>query len=319
MRALPKSTDPNLIVGADGCSDAAVYLVADGVAIVQSVDFFAPIVDDPFVFGQIAASNSLSDIYAMGATPKLALNIVGFPEGKAEPELLHEILRGGAERVMAAGAVVAGGHSVRDQEIKYGLCATGIVDPASMRSNADAKPGDVLVLTKPLGTGIIATANKAERCPDDVLDRACESMIALNDQASLAATACGATAATDITGFGFAGHTIEMAKASGVSIHVDLDALPLLEGVLALTDQSNMSGASFTNRDHCAADTLITDGTDETRVELVFDPQTSGGLLIAIAPDRAAALINDCLARGTTVAATVGRVESAGSHALVLE
>ncbi len=319
MRALPKSTDPNLLVGADDCSDAAVYLIAEGIAIVQSVDFFPPIVDDPFVYGQIAASNSLSDLYAMGAQPRVALNIVGFPEGEAEPEILHEILRGGAERVTAAGAVIAGGHSVRDQEIKYGLCATGIVDPALMRTNSAALPGDVLVLTKPLGTGIIATANKGGRCPADVLDRACESMIALNDKASEAATECDAKAATDITGFGLAGHTIEMAKASDVTIRIHLNALPLIEGALALTEAANLSGASGTNRAFCEADTLIPNDADSRRVELAFDPQTSGGLLIAIAPDRADALLEQCHARGVAVATIIGKVEDAGPHRLVFD
>jgi selenide, water dikinase len=319
VRALPKSTDPDLLVGADDCSDAAVYQIAPGVAIVQSVDFFAPIVDDPFVFGQIAAANSLSDLYAMGAKPRLALNIVGFPEGEADPELLHEILRGGAERVMAAGAVVAGGHSVRDREIKYGLCATGTVDPALMRTNGQAKPGDLLVLTKPLGTGIIATANKAERCPDDLLERACASMIALNDKASDAAAACGSVSATDITGFGLAGHTIEMAKASGVTIHMRLDTLPLLDGVLELADPANLSGASATNRAHCETDMQLPADADARRTELVFDPQTSGGLLIAVSPDRADALVEQCRAGGATDAAIVGSVEAAGTHSLVLE
>ncbi len=319
MRALPKSTDPNLLVGADDCSDAAVYLIAEGIAIVQSVDFFPPIVDDPFVYGQIAASNSLSDLYAMGAQPRLALNIVGFPEGEAEPELLHEILRGGAERVSAAGAVIAGGHSVRDQEIKYGLCVTGIVDPALMRTNCDALPGDLLVLTKPLGTGIIATANKAGRCPVDVLERACESMIALNDQASEAATESGAKAATDITGFGLAGHAIEMAKASNVTIRIHLDTLPLIEGALALAEPANLSGASTTNRTFCEPDTLIPGSADTKRVELAFDPQTSGGLLIAIAPDRADALLEQCHARGIAAATMVGQVETAGPHWLVID
>lgn len=319
MRALPPFTDDRLLIGADQSSDAAVYLIADGVAIAQSVDFFAPIVDDAFVFGQIAAANALSDLYAMGAEPRLALNIVGFPEGDAEPELLHEILRGGAERVIAAGAVIGGGHSVRDREIKYGLCVTGVVDPARMRSNQNAVSGDVVVLTKPLGTGIITTANKADRCPADVLERACASMIELNDRASAAASDCGARAATDITGFGLAGHTIEMADASDVTIRIELDRLPVIEGAIALAEPTNLSRASGTNREYCRAKMLIPPRADARLIEIVLDPQTSGGLLIAVQRDRADELVEACHGRGVENATIVGTVEPAGPHRLVLE
>ena len=205
MQGLPSFSDPNLLVGAEHFSDAGVYRLADGMAIVQSLDFFPPLVNDPFVFGQIAAANSLSDVYAMGGRPITAMNIVGFPDDKLGFDVLQEILRGGAERVLAAGAVLLGGHSVRDAEIKYGLSVTGIVDPDHMITNEAAAPGDVLVLTKPLGTGFVTTALRAGKCPDDVLAAACASMMRLNDTAAEAALSVGAKAATDITGFGLAG------------------------------------------------------------------------------------------------------------------
>ncbi len=248
MRELPKFDDPNLLVGAEGFSDAGVYRLRDDLLIVQSLDFFPPLVDDPFVYGQIAAANSLSDIFAMGAQPTTALNIVGFPDDKLELEILSKILAGGAERVIAAGAVIAGGHTVRDTEIKYGLSATGVVHPDQLLTNSKAQPGDKLVLTKALGTGFITTAFKTGHCPDDVLAAATESMAALNQAASQAAVECGAHAVTDITGFGMAGHAAEMAASSGVTVLLQASALPLLPGAELLARKGNKTRASATNR-----------------------------------------------------------------------
>ena len=205
MRGLPSFDDPDLIVGTDGFSDAGVYRLRDDLLIVQSLDFFPPLVDDPFTFGQIAAANSLSDIYAMGARPKTVLNIVGFPDDQLDLEILGQILQGGADRVQQAGAVVAGGHTVRDTEIKYGLSATGVVEPDKLITNRAALPGQTLVLTKPLGTGFVTTAFKANRCPEEVIAEASRSMAMLNAAGCEAAIAVGAKAATDITGFGLAG------------------------------------------------------------------------------------------------------------------
>lgn len=318
MRGLPKFNDPDLIVGAEGFSDAGVYRVAADILIVQSLDFFPPLVDDPFVFGQIAAANSLSDIYAMGAQPKTALNIVGFPDDQLELQILGEILRGGADRVLKAGAVIAGGHTVRDTEIKYGLSATGVVHPDRLVTNQRARPGDVLVLTKALGTGFITTAFKANRCPDDVLAAACRSMILLNAAGSEAAAAVGARAATDITGFGLAGHANELAQASGVTVAIDVARLPLLPGAAELARQGNKTRASATNRAFATPMTRFTGNPDALRLEFAFDAQTSGGLLISVAAERAGELVERAQAAGAEAACIVGEVLDKRDVSLIL-
>ncbi len=203
---MPARSDPNLLVGTETHDDAGVYRLTDAIALVQTIDFFPPVVDDPFVYGQIAAANALSDVYAMGGTPTTALNLVGYPDDKLGLEWLGEILRGGAERCSAAGCTIVGGHTVRDAEIKFGYAVTGVVHPQRIVTNATARPGDCLVLTKPLGTGFITTAHKASACPDDVLHAACASMIQLNNIGRDVMLAVGAHAATDVTGFGLAGH-----------------------------------------------------------------------------------------------------------------
>ncbi|MEO2021094.1 MAG: selenide, water dikinase SelD, partial [Pirellulaceae bacterium] len=302
--------DERLLVGLDGFSDAAVYLIKDDLCIVQSLDFFPPLVDDPFTYGQIAAANSLSDIYAMGAEPITALNIVGFPDDKLDLKILQEILRGGAERVALAGAVIAGGHTVRDAEIKYGLSATGTVLRGEMLTNQGAQPGDQLVLTKALGTGFITTAFKAGRCPDATLANAVESMVQLNGAASRAAVSLGATAVTDITGFGLAGHAGEMAQSSGVMLSIEVSSLPLLEGALALARQGNLTRASKTNRSFSASHLTIGSGVSNELVEFAFDAQTSGGLLISISEDRAGELVARLKDEGIAAACTIGSVET---------
>lgn len=308
MHDLPTWSDPNLLVGADQFSDAGVYRVADDLAIVQTVDFFPPAVDDPFTYGQIAAANSLSDVYAMGGRPITALNIVGFPDDKLPLDILQQILKGGADRVLQAGAVIVGGHSVRDAEIKYGLSVTGTVHPDRIMTNAGAKPGDVLVLTKGLGTGFVTTADRANRCPDDALQAAIDSMITLNASAALAAAECGAHAATDITGFALAGHGAEMAQASDVALEIEVGKLPLLHGALALAKAGHYSRANETNRSFTKPITRIEGQFDETLAEFLFDPQTSGGLLIALPPDNVDALLDRCIAAGLSAACIVGRV-----------
>ncbi|MFP6618753.1 MAG: selenide, water dikinase SelD [Pirellulaceae bacterium] len=310
VQALPKFDDERLLVGLDGFSDAAVYLIKDDLCIVQSLDFFPPLVDDPFTYGQIAAANSLSDIYAMGAEPITALNIVGFPDDKLDLKILQEILRGGAERVALAGAVIAGGHTVRDAEIKYGLSATGTVLRGEMLTNQGAQPGDQLVLTKALGTGFITTAFKAGRCPDATLANAVESMVQLNGAASRAAVSLGATAVTDITGFGLAGHAGEMAQSSGVMLSIEVSSLPLLEGALALARQGNLTRASKTNRSFAASQLTIGSDVSNELVEFAFDAQTSGGLLISIGEDRAGELVARLKDEGIAAACTIGSVET---------
>jgi selenide,water dikinase len=318
VRDLPKFDDPNLIVGTEGFSDAGVYRLQDDLLIVQSLDFFPPLVDDPFTFGQIAAANSLSDIYAMGGRPVTALNIVGFPDDQLELKILGEILRGGADRVQQAGAVIAGGHTVRDAEIKYGLSATGVVAPDKLMTNQGARAGDVLVLTKALGTGFITTAFKANRCPEEVIAHASESMAMLNAAASQAAVAVGAKAVTDITGFGLAGHANEMALSSDVTLIIELQRLPLLPGALELAKKGNATRASATNRSYSEATLRIDADADPLLSEFVFDAQTSGGLLISVPEDRAGDLIDRAQSAGVTATCIVGYVEPKQDVSVVL-
>ena len=318
VRGLPSFDDPDLIVGADNFSDAGVYRLRDDLLILQSLDFFPPLVDDPYRFGQIAAANSLSDIYAMGGTPKTALNIVGFPDDKLSLDVLAEILNGGAERVKAADAVIAGGHTVRDAEIKYGLSVTGVARPDELMTNGGARPGDRLVLTKPLGTGFVTTAFKARRCPDDVIESATESMAQLNRAGSEAARSVSANAATDITGFGLAGHTGEMAQSSDVTLVLELDRLPLLPGAAELAAAGNLTRASKTNRSAAEPIMRIEGTPDPIRLEMAFDAQTSGGLLISVPADRTEALVRACHDAGATVASVIGEVLEKQAEFLVL-
>jgi len=308
VRDLPKFNDPNLLIGAEGASDAGVYRLRDDLLIVQTVDFFPPLVDDPFVFGQIAAANSLSDVYAMGGDPVTALNVVGFPDDQLGLDVLSEILRGGADRVIQAGAVIVGGHTVRDTEIKYGMSVTGVVKPEHLMTNRNAKPGDVLVLTKSLGTGFVTTAFKAGRCPDSTLAAAIESMIQLNVIGRDAARQAEARAATDITGFGLAIHAAEMAQASGVTVVLRLDQIPILPGAAALVKQGFKTRASASNRQFAETLMSIDGNPDPIHLELAFDAQTSGGLLISVSPDRAESVVRDLQATGAHSACIVGSV-----------
>jgi selenide,water dikinase len=320
VQGLPAFDDPNLIVGAEWFSDGGVYRLRDGLAIVQSVDFFPPLVEDAYAYGRIAAANAMGDLYAMGAEPRTALNIVGFPDDELPLELLGEILRGGAEGVQAAGAALVGGHSVRDAEVKYGLAVTGVVDPDRMFTNRRARPGDALVLTKPLGTGFITTAARADACPADVLAAAVASMVRLNADAAAAARAHGVVAATDVTGFGLANHAREMAEASDVTIALDVRWLPRLPGVDDLMDGRHDTRANATNR--AAADPVARYDVnpDDPLLALLFDPQTSGGLLIAVDADRAEDLVRACRVGGDTAATVIGRVEAArGDRRLIIE
>lgn len=318
VQGLPGFDDPNLLIGAEHFSDAGIYRLADDLAIVQSLDFFPPLVDDPFVFGQIAAANALSDVYATGGAPRTALNIVGFP--KSVPmSVLQEILRGGADRIRAAGAVILGGHSVQDDEIMYGLCVTGVVDPETMMSNRSARAGDALVLTKALGTGFVTTAFRARRCPAATLDVACASMVQLNRTASEHAVALGARAATDVTGFGLAGHAFEMAEASGVTVCLRRETLPLLDGAEPLITKANRTRANATNREFVDASLRYDDEGSTARDQVIVDPQTSGGLLVALAADRAAELVTRCHTDGAEAATIVGHVTERQDVALVIE
>jgi selenide,water dikinase len=283
LRSLTLPTSPNLLIGLDVKDDAAVYQIADDLALVQTVDFFPPIVDDPYTFGAIAAANALSDIYAMAGRPILALAIAGFPEDMP-PTTISAILQGGADKVAEAGAVLAGGHTVIDKEPKYGLCVTGLVHPGRVTAKAHARPGDVLLLTKPLGTGVITTAHKRGLVGAADLETAIASMSRLNRRAAELAEASALHSATDITGYGLLGHAAELARNSGVGLRIALGQVPLLPGALDYAGQGIFPGGLSRNREYLLSEATVrlADGLGEAHTQLLFDPQTSGGLLFAV-------------------------------------
>ena len=283
VASLPRPTDPRVLVAADTADDAGVVQLTDELAIVQTADFFTPIVDDPYAFGRIAATNALSDIYAMGATPVSALNLVAYPLETLGPDVLREILRGGADAAAAAGAAVVGGHSIDDPEPKYGMAVTGVVAPRAVLTNAGGQAGDALVLTKPLGAGAVATAIKRGLAAPDLVARAIDVMTTLNDRAAEQARAAGAHALTDVTGFGLLGHVHELAAASGVAAEIDAAAVPALDGVLELLEtDAALAGGSRRNRADAEGFSRFDDGVAEVRRRLLCDAMTSGGLLAAV-------------------------------------
>lgn len=278
-----------LLVGTETSDDAAVYKINEDLAMIQTVDFFTPVVDDPYLFGQIAAANALSDVYAMGGEPKVALNLAAFPDC-LDIEILGEILQGGADKVIEAGAVLAGGHTISDNEPKYGLCVSGFVDPKLMWKNYGAETGDVLILTKPLGTGILSTAIKGELASEDEIEAAVKNMTYLNRYARDIAAEFSIHSCTDITGFGIAGHAMEMAKGSEKTLILDTGSLPVLKGVQAYTEMGLIPAGAYRNREYLEEDV-------ESRIsgtwqeDLIYDPQTSGGLLIAVSEEEAPELL----------------------------
>jgi len=277
--------DPALLVGSATADDAAVYKIGEHHAIVHTADFFTPIVDDPYDFGRVAATNALSDIYAMGGKPLVALNLVGFPVGELDPKVMRDILRGGADVVSSAGAVIGGGHSIDDREPKYGLAVSGLVDPTNMLTNGGAKPGDTLMLTKPLGTGLIATAAKRDLAPAALVDRALEVMCTLNDEAARSALAAGAHAATDVTGFGLLGHLHEMCQASGVTARITASSVPVIKGATALAENPDaVAGGSRRNAEHAKTYTAFDASVSQATQTILSDAMTSGGLLLALPP-----------------------------------
>lgn len=286
--------------------------MADDLALVQTVDFFAPIVDDPYDFGRIAAANALSDVYAMGGEPLTALNIVGFPSGKLPLSVLTEILRGGQDAVHESGALIVGGHTVVDDEVKYGLAVTGRADPARLLTNAGARAGDRLLLTKPLGTGVLATALKRGELDANAAAPMIASMKALNATASRAALAVGARCATDITGFGLLGHAAHIARASAVTLRIVIRDIPILEGAREAWLRGARPGGA-TRNDEWIAERVDWRGATDVERGLLVDPQTSGGLLVAVAPDRVAEFLARVLG-----AAEIGEVRAAGTAAIEL-
>jgi selenide, water dikinase len=329
LRRLLPVEDPAVLVDASTLDDAAVYRLDPERALVVTADFFTPIVDDPYEFGRIAAANALSDVYAMGARPLLALNLVGFPRRLLGHSLLEEILRGGGEMVREAGALVLGGHSVDDPEPKYGLCVVGLVEPDAVVRNSTARAGDALVLTKPLGTGVIATAVKSEQAPPEVVAAAVASMTTLNRAAAEAMIRHGVHACTDVTGFGLLGHLRELAFASGLSARIDAGAVPLLPGAADLVTAGHIPGGTRRNaRDLAdAVEWDAPDADDGTTRWLLLDAQTSGGLLIALPPERAADLVAELRAGSApaptppdvaTAPAIIGRLEPGRAGRIVV-
>jgi selenide,water dikinase len=318
LRGLPFLDDPRVLVGAPAGDDAGVYKLDDNLALVQTVDVFTPSVDDPYTFGQIAAANSLSDVYAMGGRPVTALSIVGFPIRTQPDDAMHQILRGGVDKMSEAGVAVVGGHSINDKEVKAGFAVTGLIHPDKIITNAGAKPGDRLILTKPLGTGIMTFAAQIGRAPAGGPEAAAQSMAALNKVASMLMIELGAHACTDVTGFGLMGHLAAMVAASKVDVEIIWDDLPLLPGVLQCLADGIASGAVERNRessDHC----LITEENVQPEMsDLCFDPQTSGGLLIAIGQDAANNLLEKLHAAGVSDAKIIGIILDSGSGRVFL-
>jgi len=312
LAGLPELADPRVLIGMPAGDDAGVYDLGNGQALVQTVDVFSPSVDDPYTFGQIAAANSLSDVYAMGGRPITALSIVGFPIRSLPDEALREILRGGIDKMTEAGVPVVGGHSINDVQVKAGFAVTGLVDPTRIVANAGAQPGDRLLLTKPLGTGILAFAAQIGRAPAGSLEAAAHSMATLNRRAAELMLDHGVHAATDVTGFGLMGHLAAMAAASQVDVVVEWDELPLLPGVLACLAAGILPGGAERNRESSADALEAGPGVTPAMLDVCFDPQTSGGLLVALAEADAERLLAALHAEGMSDARLMGRVLEPG-------
>lgn len=306
------------MVGLDAPDDAGVYRLSDDVALVQTVDFFTPIVDDPYAFGQIAAANALSDVYAMGGRPLTALNIVGFPISKLPAQVLADILRGGADKVREAGAVIVGGHSVDDAEPKYGLAVLGIVHPARLLTKGGARPSDVLVLTKPIGIGVVTTAIKRGLASREVAEEAVGVMSRLNNVTDVLHKA-GVRGATDITGFGLLGHALEMAREGGVALRIRAGHVPVLPAALSYAEQDVFPGGSRANRRHVEPWVSFDDAVPERDRMILCDAVTSGGLLIACPRDRVDRLLEDLAAAGTISQAIIGHVEDGPAGRIAVE
>jgi len=300
--------DPNLIVGFDSFDDAGVYRLTDDLAIVQTVDFFTPIVDDPYDFGRIAAANALSDVYAMGGKPITAMNLVCFPSKSMDISILRDILRGGVDKLHEAEVTLVGGHSVEDPELKYGLSVTGVIHPRRIVLNSGAVPGDSLILTKPLGTGIINTAIKAGMADEKTVSMVTEQMAALNRRASELMQEVGVHACTDVTGFGLLGHACEMIQNNSIGIAIYCSLVPIFAEAIEFARMGLVPGGAYRNRDFRAAMVEFAAGVPDWAPDLLFDPQTSGGLLISTSPEKAKVLLEKLHRTGHTDAAIIGEI-----------
>lgn len=314
---LPKTFDKNLIVGLETSDDAAVYKINDDLALIQTLDFFTPVVDDPYTFGQIAATNSLSDVYAMGGEPKLAMNIVCFPDC-LKPSILTEILRGGHDKVIEAGAILVGGHTVSDDEPKYGLSVSGFVHPDKVMTNSNAQLGDILVLTKPLGLGIINTAIKGELANEISYNEAVKIMTTLNKYGKEAIDRVGGVnSLTDITGFGLLGHALEMAEGSNVTIKINHKNIPLIENTIEYANMGLVPAGAYSNRVYIG-DKVYFNNIPKFMEDILYDPQTSGGLLISISKGKVEKLMEE-LGDSPTEYAIIGEVLEKGEYYLIVE
>ncbi|MFB0846470.1 selenide, water dikinase SelD [Paenibacillus oleatilyticus] len=312
IRTLPPATpDPNLLVGLDTSDDAGVYKLTDELALVQTVDFFTPIVDDPYAFGQVAAANALSDIYAMGGKPLTVLNIVAFPIKKLDKQVLADILRGAGDKVKEAGATLVGGHSIDDNEPKFGLAVTGLVHPSKAKTNAGAQPGDKLILTKPIGVGILTTSIKKDALSLEEIERVTKVMTTLNKTAAETMEPYDVHGCTDVTGFGLLGHAAEMAKGSGVGVRIGKAQVPVLPRVRELAEAGFVPGGTKNNYAHLEGTVAFAESIDQLDQWILCDAVTSGGLLIAVAADKADALLGD-LRRAGVEAAIIG--ETTAEH-----
>ena len=312
LAGLPRISDPKLMVGFDSSDDAAVYRIDDDTALIQTVDFFPPIVDDPFQFGQVAATNALSDVWAMGGTPKIAMNLLTFPSCLSL-DVVKAILAGGYDKVMEAGAVIVGGHSIEDQEPKYGLCVSGFARPEEILTNSGAQEGDVLVLTKPLGTGILSTGAKAGLLSQSEYDEMLTLMTTLNQKGQQAMLPVRPTACTDITGFGLLGHVQEMAKGSGKTIQLWAQSIPIVPKALELARDGIIPAGAYRNRGYLEGDVVVSDQVPLEVSDALFDPQTAGGLLITVPEARAQQLL-DRLADLGVPGAAIGSVGPLQTH-----
>jgi selenide, water dikinase len=315
LSGLPEQPrDENVLVGFDKADDAGVYLLRDDLAIVQTVDFFTPIVDDPYVYGQIAALNSINDVWAMAGTPLTALAITCFPKKGVDPAILGEIMRGGLQTLNKYGVTLIGGHSVDSEQIMFGYAVTGVIDPAKIATNAGARPGDVIILTKPIGTGVISTGIKFGQASPEKVAASVETMLTPGRYAAEAMREFGVKGATDVTGFALLGHAWEMAKASKVTIEVDAGAVPWLQGALELATAGMLTSGNKTNRDYVGGDIKIEDSVDEDLIRLLFDPQTAGGMLISVAPGQVQKMLerlNEQYPRAVIIGGVVDKAEHA--------
>lgn len=315
---LPKFHDENLLVGVETSDDAAIYKVNDELALIQTLDFFTPVVDDPYLFGQIAAANSLSDVYAMGGEPRTALNIVGFPSC-LDPKILGRILEGGASKVLEAGAILAGGHSIQDDEPKYGLSVTGFVNPNKIFKNYGSQPGDVIIITKQVGSGLINTAIKAEMAEKSQIDEVVTVMTSLNKKAKEVIENYPISACTDITGFGLAGHAMEMAASSKVTFEIDVNKVPYIDGALEMAKMGLVPAGTYNNKDYISGD-VESINIEECYLDLMYDPQTSGGLLITLAESEVENIMKDFENKNMdTKVAVIGRVLEKQEKSIVLK